>query len=145
MNLLSILRSKSVNKTLSTYFKEKEPSIISFTSCMYTKSIASKIFNFLSTLSTLDYDAFHNSPSQFKCYTSSYLYQPYSYVITGEHSIIPNFKMRDLTAKGIKYREPCKVNWELKRNFKQPTGKCCKMLKVKHVYLTYIVCFRTSK
>ena len=37
---------------MPTYFKEKEPPIISYT---YTKTIASKIFNFSSTLSDLDY------------------------------------------------------------------------------------------
>ena len=43
VNLPSILRSKSVTGTVPTYFKEKEPPIISYT---YTKTIASKIFNF---------------------------------------------------------------------------------------------------
>ena len=52
VNLPSILRSKSVIETVPTYFKEKEPPIISYT---YTKTIANKIFNFSSTLSDLDY------------------------------------------------------------------------------------------
>ena len=74
VNLPSILRSKSVTETVPTYFKEKEPPIISYT---YTKTIASKIFNFPSTLSGLDYHQFHRSPSQCECNTSSHLYQPY--------------------------------------------------------------------
>ena len=41
VNLPSILRSKSVTETVPTYFKEKEPPIISY---IYTKAIASKIF-----------------------------------------------------------------------------------------------------
>ena len=61
VNLPSILRSKSVTETVPTYFKEKEPPIISYT---YTKTIASKIFNFSSTLSNLDYHQFHNNPTQ---------------------------------------------------------------------------------
>ena len=48
VNLPSVLRSKSVTETVPTYFKEKEPPIISYT---YTKTITSKIFNFSSTLS----------------------------------------------------------------------------------------------
>ena len=60
VNLPSILRSKSVTETVPTYFKEKEPPIISYT---YTKTIASKSFNFSSTLSSLDYHQFHKSPS----------------------------------------------------------------------------------
>ena len=109
VNLPSILRSKSVTETVPTYFKEKEPPIISYT---YTKTIASKIFNFSSTLSDLDYHQFHNNPTQCECNTSSHLYQPYGHVITGDLSIIPNSKLRDLIAKGPKYREPCKVDWD---------------------------------
>ena len=78
----------------------------------YTKTIASKIFNFSSTLSDLDYHQFHNNPTQCECNTSSHLYQPYGHVITGDLSIIPNSKLRDLIAKGPKYREPCKVEWD---------------------------------
>ena len=43
VNLPSILRSKSITETVPTYFKVKEPPIISYT---YTKTIVSKIFNF---------------------------------------------------------------------------------------------------
>ena len=89
VNLPSILRSKSVTETVPTYFKEKEPPIISYT---YTKTIANKIFNFSSILSDLDYHQFHNNPSQCECNTSSHLCQPYGHVITGDLSIIPNFK-----------------------------------------------------
>ena len=109
VNLPSILRSKSVTETVPTYFKEKRPPIILYT---YTKTIASKIFNFSSTLSDLDYHQFHNNLSQCECNTSSHLYQPYGHVITGDLSIIPNSKLRDLIAKGPKYREACKVDWD---------------------------------
>ena len=109
VNLPSILRSKSVTETVPTYFKEKEPPIISYT---YTKTIASKIFNFSATLLDLDYHQFHNNPSPRKCNTSSHLYEPYGHVITGDLSIIPKSKLRDLIAKGPKYREPCKVDWD---------------------------------
>ena len=95
--------------TVPTYFKEKEPPIISYT---YTKTIASKIFNFSLTLSGLDYHQFHKSPSWCECKTSSHLYQPYGHVITGDVFIIPNSKLRDLIAKDPKYTEPCKVDWD---------------------------------
>ena len=101
-----MLRSKSVIETVPTYFEEKEPPIISYT---YTKIIAGKIFNFSSTLSNLDYYQFHSNPSRCECNTSSHLYQPCVHVITGDLSIIPNSKLRDLIAK---YREPRKVDWD---------------------------------
>ena len=109
VNVPSVLRSKSAIETLPTYFEENEPPIISYT---YTRTIASKIFNFSSTLADLDYHQLHNNPSQCECNTSSHLYQPYGHVITGDLSIIPNSKLRDLTAKGPKCREPCKVDWD---------------------------------
>ena len=37
---------------------------------------------------------------QCECNTSSHLYQPYGHVITDDLSIMPNFKLRDLIAKG---------------------------------------------
>ena len=104
-----ILRSKRVTETVPTCFKEKEPPIISYT---YTKINASKIFNFSSTLLHLDYHQFHNNPSPCECNTSSHLYEPSGHVITGDFSIIPNSKLRDLIAEGPKYREPCKVDWD---------------------------------
>ena len=109
VNLPPILRSKSVTETVPTYFKEKEPPIISYT---YTKPIASKVFNFPSTLSGLDYHQFHNSPFQCERNTSSHLCQPYGHVITGDLSIIPNSKLIDVIAKGPKHRAPCKIDWD---------------------------------
>ena len=97
VNLPSILRSKPVTEIVPTYFKEKEPPIISNT---YTKTIASKIINFSSTLSDLEYHQFHNNLSQCECNTSSHLYQPYGHVITADLSIIPNSKLRDQFTKG---------------------------------------------
>ena len=109
VNLPSILRSKSVTETVPTYFKEKEPPIISYT---YTKTIASKIFNLSSSLSDFDNHKFHNNPSQCECNTSSHLYQPYGHVSTGDLSILPISKLRDLIANSPKYRELCKVDWD---------------------------------
>ena len=40
------------------------------------------------------------------------MYLQYGHVITGDLSIIPNFKLRDLIAEGLKYREACKVDWD---------------------------------
>ena len=59
-----------------------------------------------------DYHQFHNNPSRCECNTSSHLYEPYGHVITGDLSVIPDSKLRDLIAKGPKYREPCKIDWD---------------------------------
>ena len=47
INLPQILRSQSVMDTIPAYFKDKEPPI---TSCQYTNTVASRLFNFSSTL-----------------------------------------------------------------------------------------------
>ena len=79
-----------------------------------------------SLLSDLDYHQFHNNPTQCECNTSSHLYQPYGHVITGDLSIIPNSKLRDLIAKGPQYREPCKVDWD------KNLSLCVKLLTSMH-------------
>ena len=84
---------------MPTYLKEKEP------------QISSKIFNFSSTLSGLDYHQFDNSPSQCECNTSSYIYQPYSHVITGARKVQFQVERSDYKYSP-KYREPCLVNWD---------------------------------
>ena len=60
----------------------------------------------------MGYHQFHSNPSPCKCNTTSHLYQPYGHVITGDLSIVPTSKLRDLIAKDLKYREPCKVDWD---------------------------------
>ena len=71
-------------------------------------NVKAKYFNISESL----HNGVHNNPTQCECNTSSHLYQPYGHVITGDLSIILNSKLRDLIAKGPKYREPCKVDWD---------------------------------
>ena len=108
VNLPSILRSESVTETVPTYCKKRTTNYF----IPLQEAIASKISNFLSTLSDIGYHQFHNSPPQCQCNTSSHLYQPYGHVIIDDLSIIPNNKLRDLIAKGANYRKHCNVDWD---------------------------------
>ena len=74
VNLPSFLRSKSVAETVSTYFKDKESPIIS-----YTHTKANKISLFHQHFQT-SIIKFYNNPSQCECNDSSHLYQPYGHV-----------------------------------------------------------------
>ena len=47
---------------------------------------------------------------------SPFIYNPACHVITGNLKIINNTSLRDVFAKGLKYREPKFINW--KHNFK---------------------------
>ena len=39
-------------------------------------------------------------------------YEPHGHVITGDLRVIENARLRELVAKGPKYREPNRVNWK---------------------------------
>ena len=41
-----------------------------------------------------------------------FCYEPHGHVITGDLRVIEDAKLKELIAKGIKYREPNRVNWK---------------------------------
>ena len=82
---------------MPTYFKEKELPIMSYT---HTKAIANKTWIITSLTRILS------------CVNVTLQAIYINHVITGDLSIIPNSKLRDLIAKGPKCREPCKVDWD---------------------------------
>ena len=94
---------------IPAYFKDKEPPIISY---QYTNTVANKLFNFSSTLSNLDITNYLSNPQHCQCNTSKFCYEPHGHVITGDLMVIENVKLRELVAKGPKYREPNKINWQ---------------------------------
>ena len=47
-----------------------------------------------------------------QCKKSKFCYEPHGHVITGDLKVIENAKLRELVAKGPKYREPNRVNWK---------------------------------
>ena len=109
INLPQLLRSQSVMDKIPAYFKDKEPPIISY---QYTNTVANKLFNFSSTLSNLDITNYLSNPQHCQCNTSKFRYEPHGHLITGDLMVIENVKLRKLVAKGPKYREPNKINWQ---------------------------------
>ena len=47
-----------------------------------------------------------------QCKESKFCYEPHGHVITGDLRVIENARLRELVAKGPKYREPNRVNWK---------------------------------
>ena len=47
-----------------------------------------------------------------QCKKSKFCYEPHGHVIIGDLRVIENAKLRELVAKGPKYREPNRVNWK---------------------------------
>jgi len=109
----SILHHKSVKSKMPPYVKDQPVSIILYT---YTTYIATKIFNYKKVLHDLNIDDFKSKRPDCTCASSTFIYNLAGYVITGDHNIFNNTSLRDVFAKGSKYREPKSINW--KYNFK---------------------------
>ena len=78
----------------------------------YTSTVASKLFNFAPTLSNLNVSEYLSNSQTCQCKKSKFCYEPHGHVITGDLRVIENAKLRELVAKGPKYREPNRVNWK---------------------------------
>ena len=78
----------------------------------YTSTVASKLFNFAPALLNLNVSEYFSNPQTCQCKESKSCYEPHGHVITGDLRVIENDKLRELVAKGPKYREPDRVNWK---------------------------------
>ena len=96
-----------MTEKVPVYFKNREPPIISY---QYTNTVASKLFNFSSTLSNLNVTNYLSSPRRCQCQMSKYCYQPYGHIITGDLKITEDGKLGELISRGPKYKEPNKIN-----------------------------------
>ena len=109
INFPALLRSTSVTDKIPVYFKDKEPPTVSYE---YTSTIASKVFNFAPAFSNLNVSERLSNPQTCQCKESKFCYEPHGHDITGDLRVIENSKLRELVAKGPKYREPSRVNWK---------------------------------
>ena len=96
----------SVTNKIPVYSRDKEPPIVSYE---YTSTVARKLFNFAPALSNLNVSEYFSNPQTCQCKESKFCYEPH-------HRVIGNAKLRELVAKGPKYREPNRVNWKANRN-----------------------------
>ena len=78
----------------------------------YTSTVASKIFNNAPALSNLNVSEYLSDPQTCQCKESRFCYEPHGHVITGDLKVIEHARLRELVAKGPKYREPDRVNWK---------------------------------
>ena len=113
VNISNIFHQKSVQKTIPDYFKNKAIPVISYT---YTTSIASKIFNHKIVFEAFNLKDRISKLPDCSCASSQYNYSPAGHIITGDLGIVTNEQLRELLAKGPKYRIPQPINW--KKNFK---------------------------
>ena len=109
INLPAFLQSTPVTDKIPVDFRDKEPETVSYE---YTSTVSSKLFNFAPALSNLNVSEYLSNPQTCQCKESKFCYEPHGHVITGDLRVIENAKLRELVAKGPKYREPNRVNWK---------------------------------
>ena len=63
-------------------------------------------------LSYLNVYEYLSNPQTCQCKESKFCYEPHGHVVTGDVRVIENAKLRELVAKGTKYREQNRVNWK---------------------------------
>ena len=102
-NLSNMLNQKSVLSKIPPYFQYKESPCISYS---YTRSVASKIFNYKASLLQINFDGLSKNPTLCSCCDSGFPYAPCGHIVTGDLSIVRNQKLRDVLSKGPTYREP---------------------------------------
>ena len=73
LNLSNILNHKSVQSNIPPYFEYKESPCISHS---YTNSVATKIFNYKTSLQQLDFQSLSQNPLPCSCSGSEFLYAP---------------------------------------------------------------------
>ena len=108
LNVSNILNQNSVQNNFPPYFQNKESPCISYS---YTRSVASKIFNYKRSLQQIDYNSLSQNPLPCTCPCSEFLYAPCGHVVTGDLSIVQNEKLRYFLRKGPKFREPVSFSW----------------------------------
>ena len=77
----------------------------------YTRSVASKIFNYKRSLQQIDFNSLSQNPLPCTCPVSEFMYASCGHIVTGDLSIVQNDKLRDLLRKGKKFREPVSFSW----------------------------------
>ena len=90
------------------YFEYKESPCISYS---YSSSVATKIFNYKTSLQQIEFQSLSQNPLPCSCSGSKFLYAPCGNIVTGDLNIVRNDKLRDLLRKGPKYREPVSFSW----------------------------------
>jgi len=113
INLSNILHHKSVKYKISPYFKDQSEPIISYA---FTIHIATKIFNYKHVLHDLNIEDFKYKLLNYTHASSPFINNPAGQVLSDDLDIINHTSLRDVFAKGPKYREPKSIN--RKHNFK---------------------------
>ena len=112
------MQIRASTRWISAIFWIKNPSKVIFPHTFktrshhsYTRSVASKIFNYKRSLQQINFNSLSQSPLPCTCPGSELLYAPCGHIVTGDLRIVQNDKLRDILHKGSKFREPVSFSW----------------------------------
>ena len=77
---------------------------------MNTLALLPAKIDFAPALSNLNVSEYLSNPQTCQCKESKSCYEPPGHVMTGDPRVIENARLRELIAKGPKYREPNRAN-----------------------------------
>ena len=132
VNLTSILQSAEVKETLPSTAKTFSPPTIVYS---LDNPISTKIFNFNKFTASLDVDEFLRNPNSLPC---SCEHSPFSdnhhkHIISGNLALVENDRLRNLFAKGPKYRESKGIDWnQVESSILKGVGDCASEWSRKH-------------
>ena len=113
INIPKILRSKEVRDNLPSNFNISDIPMVVYN---LNPSIRSTLFNYKQFVLHLNTDGFLKDPNSIKCccnkYDNSFINNNCGHVITGNLNIVNKERLRQLIAKGPKYREPKQICFE---------------------------------
>ena len=110
INIQHILRDKDVRGALPLHLKNDSPTVI----YQLTDTVRSKLFNYKKFVQSLDVDTFlsDNSILPCECDHSPFINHDHGHIISGNLNIVSDVKLRNLIAKGPKYREPLPFSYD---------------------------------
>ena len=113
INLPKILRSPQCNQSKPELLNDKDIPMVVY---KLTQPIRSKVLNYNKFVKHLDLDAYNADMNTVPCHCHEfdqvYLDANHGHILTGNLNIISNHKLRELIAKGPKYREPTTIDFE---------------------------------
>ena len=113
INLPHILRSESCVNVLPDFLIEDDIPMVVYS---LQSPIRSSIFNYTKFVASLDLNSANHDINSIPChchsYDNKYIDNHHGHILTGDLSIINNVRLRDLIAKGPKFREPTDINFD---------------------------------
>ena len=118
INLAKLLRSNELASNMPPVMQPEDIPMVVYSLSETTRS---KILNYKKFVTKeLDLDAFSKDSNSISCncsnYSNDFIDPNRGHVLTGNLQIIKNNKLRKLISKGPKFREPCKIDWNIAKD-----------------------------